>query len=253
MIEKKKIYFASDFHLGYDGNISSKEREIKLVKWLNSIEDNAAEIYLLGDIFDYWFEYKEVIPQGFNLLLGKLLELRLKDIPIYFFTGNHDMWVFNYFEDELDIITYRKPIVKDIFGKKFYLGHGDGLGDVPFLDKLMKHTFSNRILQWLFARIHPNTGIKIMKYFSNKSRNSHSEYEKEFKLEKEYLVNYAIEYLKKDSKIDFFVFGHRHIPVKIDLPGSNSKFINLGDWIYNFSYGVFDGETFKLEFYESKD
>lgn len=252
MIQKKKIYFASDFHLGYDGAFSSKEREIKLVSWLNNIEGSAAEIYLLGDVFDYWFEYKEVIPQGFNLLLGKLKELRLKGIPIYFFTGNHDMWVFNYFQDELDIKTYRKPLVKEILGKKFYLAHGDGLGNIPFLDNLMKYTFSNKLLQWLFARIHPNTGIRIMKYFSNLSRNSHSEYDKKFNVEKEFLVNYSIEYLKTDNTIDFFVFGHRHIPIQIDLPNSKTKFINLGDWIYNFSYGVFDGETFKLEFYEPK-
>jgi len=249
MIFEKKIYFASDFHLGYDGKMSSKEREEKIVSWLNEIEDSAEAIYLLGDVFDYWFEYKEVIPQGFTLLLGKLRDLRLKGISIFYFTGNHDMWMFEYFKKELDIPTYKNPIVKEIYGKKFYLAHGDGLGEISFLDRLMKKGFSNKILQWMFARIHPNLGIKIMKYFSDLSRNSHSEYENIYKPGKEFLVNYSEMILKKEDSIDYFIFGHRHIVLNLLLSNSKSRFINLGDWINNFSYGIYDGEEFKVEYY----
>jgi len=250
MISKKKIYFASDFHLGHDSKLSSKEREKMLVNWLSDIEKDAEQIYLLGDIFDYWFEYKEVVPRGFTLLLGKLNELVQKGISIFFFTGNHDMWVFDYFERELEIPTIRKPIVKDIYGKRFFLAHGDGIGKVSFLDNLMKKGFSNNILQWLYARIHPNMGIKLMKYFSNLSRNSHSENEENYQPGEELLVNYAKSYLEKDSSIDFFIFGHRHIVIDMELDDNKTRFINLGDWISHFSYGVFDGEKFAIKYYE---
>ncbi len=250
-MKKDKIYFASDFHLGYDGKLSGDEREALIVKWLDDISEDALEIYLLGDIFDYWFEYKEVVPRGFTLLLGKLRELTNKGVSIIFFTGNHDMWVFDYFEKELNIPTLRKPVVKELLGKKFYLAHGDGLGNVSFLDRLMKIGFSNRVLQWLFARIHPNTGIKIMKYFSSLSRNSHSEYEMKYNEGKEHLVNFAEEYLKQNPSIDYFVFGHRHIVLNLVLSDSKTRFINLGDWINHFSYGVFDGKEFKIEYYEA--
>ncbi len=250
-MKKNKVYFASDFHLGYDGKLSSAEREKMVVSWLDQVSQDAKEIYLMGDVFDYWFEYAEVVPRGFNLLLGKLRELTDKGVVIYFFTGNHDMWVFDYFEKELKIPTFRKPVIKEILGKKFYLAHGDGLGEVSFLDRLMKIGFSNRILQWLFARIHPNTGLKIMKYFSNLSRNSHSEYEVQYREGKEHLVIFAEKYLESDSSIDYFVFGHRHIVLNMFLSDKKTKFVNLGDWISHFSYGVFDGNDIKIGYYES--
>jgi len=246
MSKGKKIFFASDFHLGYDGKFSGKYREKIIVKWLNSIEKEIEALYLMGDIFDYWFEYKEVVPRGFTLLLGKLHDLRLKGIPVFIFTGNHDMWLFDYLEKEMDISIIRKPVIKVFNNKKFFLAHGDGLGKVPLLDKIMKMAFSNSVLQWIFARIHPNTGIAIMKFFSNLSRNSHSVYEKEFNPEKEFLVGFAESYLAKDASIDYFVFGHRHIPVQYKLSNGKSFMINLGDWIENFTYGVFDGEHFSI-------
>ncbi|MGE5355177.1 MAG: UDP-2,3-diacylglucosamine diphosphatase [Deltaproteobacteria bacterium] len=246
----KKIYFASDFHLGIDAGISSYDREIMLVRWLSDIENDAEEIFLLGDIFDYWFDYREVVPKGFTLLLGKLKYLRLKGIPIYFFTGNHDMWVFDYFEKELDIPTFRKPLIKFLNEKKFYLAHGDGLGNVKFRDKLMKTSFANPLLQWLFARIHPNTGLAIMRFFSKMSRNSHSECDNNFDPDTEYLLNHSKDILNKTSDIDYFVYGHRHIPIKTKIPGHDVEFIYLGDWITHFSYGVFDGKEFRIEYYK---
>ncbi len=250
MSENKNIYFASDFHLGSDGVFSSKEREMKIVRWLDSIKEDAGDLYLMGDIFDYWFEYAEVIPRGFTLFLGKLHSLALSGINIYIFTGNHDKWFFDYLEEEIGATIYRKPIVKAIGGKKFYLAHGDVLGSVSFWDKLVNSIFENKFLQWMFARIHPNTGIRIMKYFSNLSRNSHSEYDKLFIPEREYLLGYAEEYSKKDDSIHYFVFGHRHIPIIYPLSNKFSSMVNLGDWIEHFTYGVFDGNEFKLKKYE---
>ena len=245
-----KTYFASDFHLGSGSQTSSGEREQRIVSWLDSIENDAKALYLMGDIFDYWFEYGEVVPRGFVLLLGKIKQMTLKGIPVFFFTGNHDMWASGYLEKETGMTLYKKPVVKEIDGKKFFLAHGDGLGGVPLGDKIMKAAFSNKILQWLFARIHPNTGIKIMKFFSNLSRNSHSgEYEK-FSGEEEHLTRFARQYLKKDNTIDYFIFGHRHIPVQYTLSGSKATLVFLGDWIKHFTYGVFDGNQFKLEKYE---
>jgi UDP-2,3-diacylglucosamine hydrolase len=250
MMQGKKIFFASDFHLGSDGKFSSKEREKIIVEWLSSIENKAEAIYLMGDIFDYWFEYKEVVPRGFTLLLGKLHDLRLKGVPVIFFTGNHDMWIFDYLEKEMDIQVKRKPVIEIFNNKIFFLAHGDGLGNVPLGDKLMKIAFSNSFLQWLFARIHPNTGIRIMKFFSNVSRNTHSEYSEEFIQEKEFLLQFAEDYIKNDDSIDYFVFGHRHIPVKYPLSNSRSFMVNLGDWIENFTYGEFDGEQFNIRKYD---
>jgi UDP-2,3-diacylglucosamine hydrolase len=248
--DRKKVFFASDLHLGIDTTISSKDRELLMVSWLSEIEDEACGIYLLGDIFDHWFDYREVVPKGFTLLLGKLKYLRLKGIPIYFFTGNHDMWVFDYFEKELDIPTYKKPIIREIYGKCFYLAHGFGLDNASLSERLMKKMFASPFFQWLYARIHPNTGISIMKYFSRMSRNSHSEYKNDFNPETEKMLAFAEEILDKNTNIDYFVFGHRHIPAKIKMSKDKTEFINIGDWITNFTYGVFDGKEFIIERYD---
>jgi len=154
----KKVYFASDFHLGIDARLSSREREKQLVRWLEQIRKDAYSIYLVGDVFDFWFEYKTVVPKGYVRLLGKLAELRDEGIPIYFFTGNHDMWMFSYFEEELGIPIYREPIVREIMGKTFFIGHGDGLGPGDHGYKFIKRVFANPVCQWLFERLHPKIG-----------------------------------------------------------------------------------------------
>ncbi len=158
-LNAKKIFFASDFHLGVPDHNSSIQREKRIVAWLNQIKDEAHSIYLLGDIFDFWFEYKRAIPKGFIRLQGKLAELRDAGIPIYFFTGNHDMWMFDYFPKELDIPVFRSPIVLEHNNQRLLVGHGDGLGPGDNMYKLLKKVFNNSICQWLFARIHPNLGI----------------------------------------------------------------------------------------------
>lgn len=246
----KKVYFASDFHLGVPSKEASLEREKKIVRWLNSIKNDAHAIFLMGDIFDFWFEYKWTIPKGFIRFQGKIAELADDGIPIFFFTGNHDMWMFDYFTEELNIPIYRSSIVYSFNNKKFFLGHGDGLGPGDHSYKILKKIFGNRLCQWLFARIHPNLGMSIANMWSRRSRISSSKKEEEFLGDKEYLVAYCREEETKEHH-DYYIFGHRHLP--LDLPISdNSRYINLGEWVNHFSFAEFDGEELHLKFFEKE-
>ncbi|MEM9888959.1 MAG: UDP-2,3-diacylglucosamine diphosphatase [Bacteroidota bacterium] len=250
----QKTYFASDFHLGIAGKLSSPERERKMVRWLDHIKEDAAAIYLVGDLFDFWFEYKSVIPKGYARLFGKLAELRDADLPIYFFTGNHDLWMFRYFEDEFGIPIYRKPIIRDIAGKTFFIGHGDGLGPDDYGYKRMKKVFTNPLCQWLFARLHPNLGLGVARYFSIRSRHQDPVVKHYLGDDKEWLVAYANRKSEQlAQKIDYFIFGHRHLPIQMTLKNQHSQYINIGEWLYACSYGVFDGEKMEIEFFETED
>jgi len=241
----KKIYFASDFHLGVPTYEKSLEREHKIVKWLDSIKADAEELYLLGDVFDFWFEYRTVVPRGYVRLLGKLAELSDSGIKIHYFIGNHDMWTFDYLEKELNVIIYRVPIEISYNGKAFYIGHGDGLGPGDHGYKFIKKVFASKVCQWLFARLHPNFGIGIANYFSKKSRIATGTTDEKFLgEEKEWLVIYSKEILAK-KHFDYLIFGHRHLPLDIKI--DSSRYINLGDWIQYFTYGVFDGAEFELK------
>lgn len=241
----KKIYFASDFHLGVPTYEKSLEREHKIVKWLDSIKADAEELYLLGDVFDFWFEYRTVVPRGYVRLLGKLAELSDSGIKIHYFIGNHDMWTFDYLEKELNVIIYRVPIEISYNGKAFYIGHGDGLGPGDHGYKFIKKVFASKVCQWLFARLHPNFGIGIANYFSKKSRIATGTTDEKFLgEEKEWLVIYSKEILAK-KHFDYLIFGHRHLPLDIKI--GSSRYINLGDWIQYFTYGVFDGAEFELK------
>ncbi|MEZ5039911.1 MAG: UDP-2,3-diacylglucosamine diphosphatase [Saprospiraceae bacterium] len=250
MIKRGKIYFASDFHLGVDVRQSSADRERKIVRWLDQIKTDAEAVYLVGDIFDFWFEYKTVIPKGFVRLLGKLAELRDAGIAIYFFTGNHDMWMFRYFEEELGIPIYRKPILREIHGKTFFIGHGDGLGPGDFGYKFIKKVFANPICQWLFERLHPNFGVWLASYWSRKSRSVQPIGKTFYGEENEWLILYANRKLATVSA-DFFVFGHRHLPIDHVLNDGKSRYINLGDWLFDYTYAVFDGQNMELQFFEN--
>lgn len=245
LAEGKKLYFASDFHLGVPDKRSSREREAKLVRWLEYIRSDAQGIYLLGDIFDFWFEYRTVIPKGFIRLQGKLAELRDAGIPVYFFTGNHDMWMFDYFPSELEIPVYRHPIVLETEKHRLLIGHGDGLGPGDFSYKILKRIFASPVAQWLFARIHPNLGMGIAHYWSRRSRISNQQREEKFKGEEnEFLLQYCRE-TEQHTHHDFYIFGHRHLP--LDLPvGKNSRYINLGEWVHFSTYAVYDGKTVQL-------
>ena len=242
----KKLYFASDFHLGVPDYDASLTREKRIVRWLDTVSSDAQAIYLLGDIFDFWFEYGHAIPKGFIRLQGKLAELRDKGLPIYFFTGNHDMWMFDYFEKELGIIIYREPQVLEIGNHKLLTGHGDGLGPGDNTYKFLKKFFNSSICQWLFARIHPNLGIGIANYWSKKSRISNTRMEEKFEGEEnEFLLTYCRE-LEKSSHYDFYVFGHRHLPLDLKV-GENSRYLNLGEWVHFNTYAEYDGQEFTLK------
>jgi UDP-2,3-diacylglucosamine hydrolase len=249
-LEGKKIYFASDFHLGVPTPAASLEREKKIVRWLDAVKGDAHSIYLLGDIFDFWFEYRHAIPKGFIRLQGKLAELRDANIPIQFFTGNHDMWMFDYFEKELGIPVHRDPQLLEVGNQKLMIGHGDGLGPGDHQYKIIKWFFNSSLCQWLFARIHPNLGIGIAKYWSRKSRISNDKKgEDEFKGEdSEYLLIHCRE-MEQISHHDFYIFGHRHLPLDIKI-NERSRYINLGEWVNFNTYGVYDGSNVELKTFE---
>lgn len=242
---KKKIFFISDAHLGVPDFASSRKRELMLVNWLDKIKNEAEEIYLMGDIFDFWFEYKTVVPKGYVRLLGKLAEISDSGVKINYFTGNHDMWVADYFTKELNFNIFREPIKKSINGKTFLIGHGDGLGPDDKGYKFIKKVFSNKICQWLFSIIHPGFGIKLALFFSRRSRVARGDTDEIFLGEnEERLIVYAKTLLQKEH-FDYFIFGHRHLPLDIKL-SDNSRYVNIGDWIVNFTYVKFDGENLQL-------
>ncbi|MEO6883863.1 MAG: UDP-2,3-diacylglucosamine diphosphatase [Bacteroidia bacterium] len=248
MKENKKIYFASDFHLGVPDYESSLKREKLIVRWLDEIKHDAEEIFLMGDIFDFWFEYKHAVPKGFVRLLGKIAELSDAGISIHFFTGNHDMWMFDYFPKELNIQMHREAIVKNFNEKIFFLAHGDGLGPGDHGYKFIKKVFASPVSQWLFARLHPNLGIAFAHYWSKKSRIANGEKDEKFHGEKnEWLIIYCKELLEKKF-FDYFIFGHRHLPMDIAV-GEKSKYINLGEWVNYNSYAVFDGNKLELKYF----
>lgn len=245
---KHKIYFASDFHLGVPDYKSSREREDRIIRWLNEIRDDAAEIFLAGDVFDFWFEYKNAIPKGFVRLQGKIAELTDSGIQVHWLTGNHDMWILNYIPEELGVKLYRKPITSVFNGKKFFIGHGDGLGPGDHGYKFIKSVFSNKLCQWLFALLHPNLGIGIAKYWSSRSRIATERMDDKFLGEKEFLVQFCKDALKSEH-YDYFIFGHRHLPLEIKL-SDKSTYINLGEWVHRNSYAVFDGSRMELKYFK---
>lgn len=244
----KKIYFLSDFHLGAPDYQSSLQREKRIVQFLDEIKKDAAVIFILGDLFDFWFEYKKVVPKGFVRILGKLAELTDNGIIVHFFVGNHDMWMNGYFERELNIQVYDEPCEFEFDGKKFLIGHGDGLGPGDHRYKFIKKVFRNHFSQRLFGMLHPSTGIGLADYFSRKSRAAAGKKDEQFLgEEKEWLIVFAKEILQKQH-IDFFIFGHRHLPIVHPLT-DKSVYINLGDWIKYNSYAIFEDGIVNLKYY----
>ena len=243
----KRIYFCSDNHLGSPNRNLSLEREKIFITWLDQIKIDAQAIFFLGDLFDFWFEYKKVVPKGFTRLFGKLAELSDSGIDLFFFVGNHDCWIGNYFEDELGINVFHKKVDLNIDNYNILIGHGDGLGPGDNKYKFLKLLFRNPILKKLFSFIHPDIGISLGSFLSQKNKIL-SGSEKVFESEdKEMLFSYCKDVLKT-KYYHFFIFGHRHIPLDLDL-GNNSKYFNTGDWITHFSYLVYDGNSFNLNYF----
>jgi UDP-2,3-diacylglucosamine hydrolase len=245
-LDNKKIFFASDFHLGVPDDATSLKRERRVIAWLDSIRHEAHSIYLLGDIFDFWFEYKYTIPKGFIRLQGKLAELRDAGIPIIFFTGNHDMWMFDYFPKQLGIPIYREPLLLEVGDQKLLIGHGDGLGPGDRTYKFLKKFFNSPVCQWLFARLHPNLGMFIANTWSRKSRIANLKREEKFAGEEgEFLWVFCRE-LEKKQHHDFYIFGHRHLPLDLKV-SDTSRYINLGEWVNGNTYGVYNGTNVELK------
>lgn len=245
----KKIYFASDFHLGSYPKEQSEIREREIVKWLDHIKQDASELYLVGDIFDFWFEYSTVVPKGYIRFLGKLAELADAGIKITLFKGNHDMWMFGYLKKEIGATIIDNELILDLNGKSCYIHHGDGLGPGDKKYKILKKIFRSSFCQWLFARLHPNLGIGIAQRWSKHSRISNNSDEKFLGEDREWLIQYANDILNTQH-YDYFIFGHRHFPYEIELR-KDSKIINLGEWINYYTYAVWDGQTLNLQRWNS--
>ena len=244
-----KIYFLADAHLGSKSHADSVETERKLCRWLDEVKCDAAVIFLMGDIFDYWYEYRYVVPKGFTRVLGKLAELTDAGIEIHFFAGNHDLWLGDYLSDECGMILHFEPLITELYGKKFFLAHGDGLGDNSRSFLFLRKVFHSKFLQKCFSAIHPRWTIPLAHAWSNSSRGNRGvvPYMGE---EREHLILFAKEKLKEMPDINYFIFGHRHI--LLDLPiAAESHVIILGDWISLFSYAEFDGESLQLKQYKN--
>ena len=251
MGSSKKIYFLSDFHLGAPNATESLVREKRIIRFLDEIKKDASEIFILGDLFDFWYEYKKVIPKGYVRILGRLAEITDNGIPIHFFVGNHDMWMKDYFQKELNIPVYFEPNEFIYSGKKFLIGHGDGLGPGDSGYKLIKKIFRNKACQWFFGILPPYIGMGIAGYFSRKSRAQTGMTDEVFLGEdKEWLILYSKEILQK-KHYDYFVFGHRHLPLDVKL-SDKSRYLNLGDWIKYDSYAEFDGNDMFLKYYTTE-
>ena len=243
--EGKKIYFASDNHLGAPTPEESAPRERIFVQWLDHIKDDVGVLFLLGDLFDFWFEYRTVVPKGFVRVLGKLAELADAGIPIHFFVGNHDMWMLDYLEKEIGITVHYTPQEFTFCGKRFFIGHGDGLGPNDMGYKRMKKVFKNSFFQWCFRWLHPDLGMRLGHYLSVKNKLISGEEDTVFLGEEnEWLAQYAKRKHQEKAR-DYYVFGHRHIP--LNIPIEQALYINLGDWISHYTYAVFDGKALELK------
>lgn len=244
------VYFASDLHLGVPNYEKSLEREKFFIRWLEEIRQDAAEIYLLGDIFDFWFEYKTVVPKGYFRLFSKLVEIQESGIPITVFVGNHDLWMRDYFPKYLKIPVLHQPIEKEFFGKKFFLAHGDGLGPGDHGFKIMKWGFKNPVLQWFFGWLHPNIGIGLANFFSRRSRKANYKHDEVDYGDKEFLHQFVKKHSAEHPEMNYYVFGHRHLPKDIKI--GEARMINLGDWITHFTYLRVASDSVELKIYTEK-
>ncbi len=245
------IYFASDFHLGIPDRERSLERERLLVVWLEQVKQDATAIYLMGDLFDFWFEYKTVIPKGYARLFGKLVEITDSGIEVHLFRGNHDLWAFDYLQTELGVILHRQGVITTLGNRKFFLSHGDGLGPGDNGYKFIKKVFENQVNQWLYRWIHPDVGTRLGSYFSRRSRltkmlTEGQKLQRRNATEKEPMIIFSREMAANDPSIDYFIFGHVHFPEIYKLT-DKAYCVILGDWVTRFTYAQFNGEVVELK------
>ncbi len=247
-MKKKNIYFISDMHFGLPNHEKSLIREKLLVKLLDEIKLQASIIYFVGDIFDFWWEYKYVVPRAYVRFLGKIAEMVDSGTEIHFFTGNHDVWMKDYLHIELGVTIHTKELITEIYGKKFFIAHGDGLGAGDKAYKLLKKIFQNKFLQWCYSRLHPNFAFSIAKIWSHSRRKKEKVYK--FRgIDKEIMIQFSKEMIKT-KYFDYFIFGHRHFPLMIQI-GESSKHVNIGDWLVNYTFAIFNDEGFKLMTYKN--
>ncbi len=246
----KNIYFLSDAHLGSWGIPHPRQQERRLVRFLDSIKEKAAAVYLLGDTFDFWYEYKYVVPRGYTRILGKISELTDAGVEVHFFIGNHDIWAFDYLERECGVVLHKQPLTTELYGKVFFMAHGDGLGDPDKTFKLLRWVFHNRVCQKAFSAIHPRWSIWLGQTWAKHSYLKHKEtgVEPYMGENKEFLVRFTRQYMQHHPNIDFYIYGHRHIELDLQLT-KKARVMILGDWISQFTYAVFDGEHMFLEEY----
>lgn len=241
-----KFYFASDFHLGTPDSISSRERELRIIRWLDATVQDAAAIFLAGDLFDFWFEYRNAVPKGFTRFLGKLSELGDRGIPVHIFTGNHDMWMSGYLETECGVVVHTDPVVLNTGRHRLLVGHGDGLGPGDVAYKRLKKVFTSPVAQFLFRWLHPDIGIALAMRWSRSSRLSNEAREEKFQGEdREFLLAWCRE-TEKRIHHDFYIFGHRHLPLDLEV-GPASRYINLGEWVHYSTYVEYDGQRLELK------
>ena len=249
LTEEKHIFFASDQHFGAPNFEESKTRERLFLAWMDQIFPKAKALFLLGDLFDFWFDYKRVVPRGYVRVLSKIAQFQDSGIDVHFFVGNHDLWMDDYLEKELGIKVYHQPKIFRFDNKSFFVGHGDGLGPGDKGYKRMKKVFVHPVSKWLFRWLHPDLGVKLAQHLSLKNKMISGDQDVKFLGEdREWLIQFSKKKLESQH-FDYFVFGHRHLPLSLEL-SSNSRYINLGDWISYYTYGVFDGNSFELKSFD---
>lgn len=244
---RKRVYFISDAHLGSRMLSDPRAHERKLVAWLDRVKEDARAVYMVGDMFDFWFEYRTVVPKGFVRFLGKVAELADMGIEMHFFTGNHDLWTFGYLEQEVGVQVHRRAERVQLGDKCALIAHGDGLSSDDHAFKLLRSIFHSRTCQRLFRLVPPQIGQNFGYAWAKKNREKLRPEDTEYKGEAaEPLVLYAKRYLATHPDVDMVIFGHRHIQLDLQLHGGK-RVVVLGDFISLFTYGVFDGENFWLE------
>jgi UDP-2,3-diacylglucosamine hydrolase len=248
----RKVYFASDFHLGIgtESPQQNRQREQKIVRWLDMVRKDCSDLFLMGDLFDFWFEYRQTVPRGHVRFLGKLAGLSDAGIALHIFPGNHDMWMFDYLSQEIGATIHKDPVRAAIGNKTFLLGHGDGLGPGDHMYKVLKFFFRNPVAQFCFRWLHPDIGVYLARTWSKSSRISKEGMGHDFKGDQEYLVRYCAG-IESSAHFDYYVFGHRHLALNVPI-GPRSQYFNLGTWFNVCSYAVFDGSTMQLQQFESQ-